>query len=715
MPYNLSPIHREPKGFVKLQRLKAGTLYRTLAGHHSYIVPPNPPQRYCSSKVHPSEQILCLIRKDDCYCTPNGLGMPLQASIPTGAPADVAELEYCSAIRQTDVGLLRVNGTIDAEDVQLHILSRHGVQAGIDTIERAVMRGLGGSFEVPPDKDKVNESDGALGADARYMPLDMVQQTAMLFIPELLKARQAMRSLDQTSVRPASQRNGTEQGSSALGEIEEETSNDLACSASSRMAGGPESSSAIEMSSCLFEVVLLIMLEEAGIEYGAELSTDVLRRLLSAFGEESWYEDIINGMVAIAANGKEMPLLVAETLAWATTADVQLFDTTIKETSHFQDVNACHDEDDPSPLLSRCVTLSSLDYTADTYASLSWATLSWFALAGAFFSYMLSLLGFPEVGCTTLSSFGCKVAASIALWLEIFVELCLVCVPILFLITAGNSIYLFDQNKWLHVGLIMIGVATIVIVTIVAYRYTVETPYFSTRKIRGWWPLYNVTLAVGGVVLLIQLVQIARILMQSRLFMASCNWLFPTAFKSERMSKEAATFKVSRMMDRALKCHLLSDKEQQRRSRRSTNYERLAQFNLEADTLSTLHHYNSQVDDKEEFGGIWWTFRTLLIDRRLTREEGLWLFPRVLWSNFSQVTNSGVLGPIVESMGLTLCDTVVRDGLHCPLLDYREQEPSRGTRSCDRWPLGPRVRSRRSCFTFFSLSCFGSVLCCPFR
>jgi len=52
---------------------------------------------------------------------------------------------------------------------------------------------------------------------------------------------------------------------------------------------------------------------------------------------------------------------------------------------------------------------------------------------------------------------------------------------------------------------------------------------------------------------------------------------------------------------------------------------------------TALCNYNAQLSLKEEIGGVWWVFRNFWFGNRLVKEEGVVVFPRLLWSNLGQV------------------------------------------------------------------------------
>jgi hypothetical protein len=89
---------------------------------------------------------------------------------PVGAPADLKELEYISALLQTGK-VLRSDGSLTAEDVAHYLLSRHGIRVTPECINNTIFQVFGVD----------EEAEGEL--------LDLVELTAILVIPILLIMR----------------------------------------------------------------------------------------------------------------------------------------------------------------------------------------------------------------------------------------------------------------------------------------------------------------------------------------------------------------------------------------------------------------------------------------------------------------------------------------------------------------------------------------------
>jgi hypothetical protein len=210
-----------------------------------------------------------------------------------------------------------------------------------------------------------------------------------------------------------------------------------------------------------------------GLVHGTELTADAIRKILVAFDEEAlWDDDTIEQMIEQAHGGtggggddersrKKTLKLDKKTFLRALTNDLDLYDETteLAVTTDFEDANQMTksaaeaysvvntpnraklnetvlstvpngegtDEKSltspPAPL-KRVFTASSIDYTADTYASLTWAVFAWYLLAGFFFLYMFNELNrrmFP-LACDDAAAFGCKIANAVVLWLEIMIR-----------------------------------------------------------------------------------------------------------------------------------------------------------------------------------------------------------------------------------------------------------------------------------------------------
>ena len=88
---------------------------------------------------------------------------------PRGAPTDVSELEYLSALVQSESAdvPLRPDGTLTAIDIRRLLQSRHGLRIPLDRIEQQVFVQLAGSVNVTAEEEVEEEAiEEAIEAEA---------------------------------------------------------------------------------------------------------------------------------------------------------------------------------------------------------------------------------------------------------------------------------------------------------------------------------------------------------------------------------------------------------------------------------------------------------------------------------------------------------------------------------------------------------------------
>lgn len=82
--------------------------------------------------------------------------MPVEFDRPVGACADVAELEYISALMQTEKLFLRQEGSLTARDIHYFLKSRHGLEVPVEQIEKEIMVELGGTIAANAAESDIN-------------------------------------------------------------------------------------------------------------------------------------------------------------------------------------------------------------------------------------------------------------------------------------------------------------------------------------------------------------------------------------------------------------------------------------------------------------------------------------------------------------------------------------------------------------------------------
>jgi len=103
-----------------------------------------------------------------------------------GAAGDVQELEYISALHQTDVEQVRRDASLQAEDIQLFLSSRYGIHVDQQEVRRTVLSGLLGK-----------QKSGGEEEDAEAGVLDLMELVAALLIPTFLKAAAQMDTTEE--------------------------------------------------------------------------------------------------------------------------------------------------------------------------------------------------------------------------------------------------------------------------------------------------------------------------------------------------------------------------------------------------------------------------------------------------------------------------------------------------------------------------------------
>lgn len=424
----------------------------------------------------------------DCLDRRFGKICGMVVDVPVGAPADVKELEYCSALRQT-LRSLRSNGSLTARDVQVHLLSRHATRVPLDRIETDILVDLAGGTAYPvhlesglaegkPQHRKNTSSLGSLGslhpmlrdnrawmesvsslgaddlddnespvdlaaatgdelerptAVLKTTPLDLVQQTALLLIPELVKLRAETggRLPPASALVPRREEEEDQEG-----DLEEQAPHPKPASSTKTSPPSPTMDPDFQV---MIEASLLLICEEAGIAYGTALTVDVIREILHAFSEDHWDDETVEGMVRAAAEVEgaaggptSPPILDANTFLRALTSDLSRYraEWATQPSTLLQDVNSNERVSDvglPPPPVSSFYSFPAMDYAADSYSNYMWAILSWFLFMITFGSYLYdkfsNRLG-NQVDCDAalLTAFGCRVFQSVVVWLEIFVK-----------------------------------------------------------------------------------------------------------------------------------------------------------------------------------------------------------------------------------------------------------------------------------------------------
>lgn len=446
----------------------------------------------------------------------------------------------------------------------------------------------------------------------QYESMDIVQQAALLFIPELMRAR--------TEILPSPHEDQDDE------------------------PGHQKDADA------LFEVFLRILCNACQIEPGVELTKDLLVEILKEFGE-AWPDEIVEEMWKQAitkGTAGEIPLLTAQTLMQVLTIDIQDFPTEREfiPSTHLNDALSRQ----PGSPLDRIFTVSNLDYTADTYSSFWWANLAWISLVIWLIAYVMrgftgvnSQLGNLDCDTSSLTDLGCRLAKGIITWFEIFLELTFLGFPLIYLSTIGNSVYTQRDSVRTYLAY-AIGIAAVLVYSVVFYSVEFKSKLLTTEKEESNMPMFRLSLGTGLILLIVQLGHFLRILVPPKT--AELPWFKPFAsgmVRMERWTKLSAAFKVQKMLANALFCHcddmsqLYPSFEFDEKASRQMALRMASKVsnNLHGDEAFTLLRFQEQADLREKSPNIFSVWRKV-ISKQMQKEQGIWLSPRLGSSNLIQ-------------------------------------------------------------------------------
>jgi len=632
---------------------------------------------------------------------------------PIGAAADVSELEYLSALHQTDMKGIRPDASIQAIDVVNFLSSRYGIRVTVAEVRKTILSGLGGG-----------EGDDEV--------IDLAEVVAILIIPELLKlARQVEYGPLRRKEREEFQSDWEYRDYMERFEI-----------ADARMPD-PD----------MLRLVLQNILQDVtGSTEPRPLDRELIRDIFAAYGEHELVEnvEIIDEMIAAAASppdeggkndgttGTPAQMFDLAAFARALTYDVQLYDCDVETrlSTHYYDVmgtnhstkvenksccgkclSRCGKEDargsvstagrdsapddrggtihvvsdddcfwegragstsvyrdgkpdslpasmltDPPTVpeqstendeeravssngaagqgdvkeVERTFTFAAIDYIAGTYRNKIFVVLLWVCGLATYFAYLYEFNSeFGDLNCDSVTEaakhFGCQIANGIIHWFMIMLELSIMGTIFICLSSLGNSIY--------HVSIIasLFGIGAVATFIIVPFAMEFETFFFSTIKQvdqLGMRMIYWISFLLGCTILVMQTVSLLRSIAPSKVFTRHpkiARRFAPPIAVAESKMKQAAAFKLKRLLENAAGIHQRSDADNSRhinqRSAIQTAYGKaLLQYQQDATP-------NCQY---EEVGGMLWFIRNWR-SGNLHNEEGIFLSSQILAGNVAQI------------------------------------------------------------------------------
>lgn len=422
---------------------------------------------------------------------------------PVGAAADLSELEYVSALLQTNEDSLRADGSLTAKDIHFYLRSRHAIDCPVEDVEKYIVEELAGTpLEAAVERESENAENNRFNA-RKDLKIDLVQLTSLLLIPvlrenattscpagESAKVPEHSRSIEKSikvdgtdffdcenicdesdedafSCEPSNHDPSAEIQENVEHEKDEHREANENESALKRRNihrfGIVEASKSnesdqkyqdrpmdAERSADLIDLVLSIILQETKLEYGTNLNGGVLQEILITFRED-WSDEILHGMIEACGDN---PKLDRETFLKALTHDTETYDLSRhqKVSTHYEDARQALSNSRGHGRLQRFWAASNIDVTADTYISLAWTILAYIC----FFTFPLSFLDtgitvwateLQNVLCSDVTGFFCT---TLSVFLFVFINgaiLGTAATLFLFFTTLGNSVYVYGKKS----------------------------------------------------------------------------------------------------------------------------------------------------------------------------------------------------------------------------------------------------------------------------
>jgi hypothetical protein len=602
----------------------------------------------------------------------------------SGAVRDVRELEYVSALHQSETELVNPNGWICAGCVTALVRSRHGIVIPIEHVHKQILPDLAG---VPPPKITItnsepknkNEGDNqefdididpghGITADNvdNVVFLDIANVVSMLLIPKLKRHSEAL-EYSKTS------------GSSPIESEEAER---------------------------FFRCVLGVFRRDLGIDNDDDddeaplLTRELLQTMLETYGEDPNDETAVDEMMEylVSKNGESSdnpPRLDVPTLIKAVTSDLDAYNTrweTSKTThsddflqlldggigsllkgvdcqkcvlTHGRTVEIPTTNDSPEnesngnrkPVLLKRLpdqqTLSVVDLAADTFSSEFYFVLLFLSLILIYLSFDNSVSSYLDLNgyfrCRSPDNsnyFGCEVAEAIVNWLIVVIRLGGVGTCYMLFTSAGNcSMKACGIPKNLFASLIL------VCITILPFFF-----WFSDVGENASYLEYfpHAVFAVGLLLLSYQLFSIAKLCVPKLDKWSRTNTKIA---QKELLSKQAQRNKVDKIVTHALELHGMHDSNGNSNSNSNGNENgggdgegSIARDDTAKSTRSqsrkstvgatasaeALRNYQRGMNEVETIGGWWYGFKRAVGGRwdadNPDGEEGIWLGARLLAS-----------------------------------------------------------------------------------
>ena len=313
------------------------------------------------------------------------------------------------------------------------------------------------------------------------------------------------------------------------------------------------------------------------------------------------------------------------------------------EQSFHNDLDPGKEEEQPQKVrdVRRMFTYAAIDTTSGTYRDKSFVVLLWAAFVATFFAYLYDFnIQFGKRDCSTSTSenemFGCQLANGIVSWFVVMLELSIFGTVFICLSSLGNSIY--------HVSPLanLLGMGAVAGFTIVPFVKEYDTAFFNTEKSEDFSMtlIYYISLLLGCVILLIQLLSLIRSLLPKSLlerYPAMARWFVPKIAIEESRMKMSASWKLKSLLENAAAMHEEGTGTSSAPSGRGM-LSKTESGVVESSYGKALLNYQQSATtcDQETIGGFTWSLKEYW-SGRLHNQEGIFFPSNILAGNFAQM------------------------------------------------------------------------------
>mmetsp|Transcript_48986 Transcript_48986/g.74023 ORF Transcript_48986/g.74023 Transcript_48986/m.74023 type:complete len:839 (+) Transcript_48986:156-2672(+) len=585
---------------------------------------------------------------------------------PIGAAADVKELEYIAALIQTTDSDKEgfVDASIDARDIKYHLRSRYGIRISKEQVRKIILSGLGGgeseddcldlcevvaALMIPCLRKLVTddwmESDSSeLSEEESDGPVSLVksnpeecsddEQVKERLFHELVSTEEILRDVLSNILllatgSPKPQPLTKELVRKIFAAFDENSlvEDDELVSKMIAAAGGDALSEDTEGGAVLFNTKTFARVLTSDIMlYDPSVENRYTSNFVDAFSPAP-NEGGQNASITARNSLSEIQISEgfdaqdAKKNALGTVGDgAKVAFNTIKDDA-LSGLGETVIADTEYGKITKEFTFSTLDFTLDNQRSRFHVVSVWFGFIAFYLRYFYNQ-GNEHSVCSG-DGFGCQVGQSVFNWTIVMLLLCITGVIYFAVLGSGNDVY---RRSFLDVFIGVAGVLVFVVFPLIP-EFQFRAAFFSTISENPSDDIFHVTAVVVFAIiatmnLYFQFTNAIRVLFSDETIGRSkflSRMLVGSITRDERHFKQAAVFKVNRMMDNAFKLHT-KDKPGG-----PTSTHDLALLN-----------FNKISDKTEPAPGFFWVWKSFFNDD-LWVKEGIWIHTRLLAGMLGQI------------------------------------------------------------------------------